>query len=470
VFGVLGAVLALYLLSAARLFAEDGDNLDEILEGFDDEDESSVDEALSGFDEDEPTLAASEETSGDAFWRLTGSVSLSPSFNVAHDAPKAGEADYRGLTRLRLKLQLDLDLKLPGSWKAFVGGSGFYDFAYLIKGRGDYTDEVLDTLERELELREAYIQGTPLPNLDLRFGRQIVNWSKADNSRVLDVLNPLDFREPGMVDIEDLRLPVVMTRLDYLFGKRLSATGVMIHEIRFNKEPAFGSEFFPAAGRLPPETVPGNELTNTELAAAINGFGVLRGLDVSLHFARFFDDQAHLERIGGKLERRHSRLTMLGAAASFVKGSWLLKTELAYFGGLEFFAAKAKKARFDALFGVEYTGFSNTTLSLDVVNRRIIDFETAMEKPPDSASEDAAQYVLAWRSNFRRETVHFIAVASIFGWTGDDGAFERVSVAYDWSDALSLSMGVVLYQSGDNPLFAEAADNERFFVEAKSSF
>ena len=465
---LLTVLLAVAVLMPSGLMAQD--DLDEVLERFDDEgDETDIGDVLSGFEDEALPVDASANVPRDTFWRLTGAASLGPSFNVAHDTPAADAADYRGLTRLRLKLQLDLDVSLPGSWKVLVSGSGFHDFAYLIKGRDDFTDDVLDAYEQEIELREAYIQGTLLPNLDLRFGRQIVNWGRADNSRVLDVLNPLDLREPGMVDIEDLRLPLVMTRLDYLLGK-WTATGIAIHEIRFNKEPVFGSEFFPLDRPAPAEEIPDNTLKNTELAAAINGFGVLSGLDVSLHFARFFDDQAHVEREGTAFKRRHSRLSMFGTGASFVKSSWLFKAELAYFDGLRFFSVAEEKSRIDALFGVEYTGISNTTLALDVVNQRIIDFEAALENPPDNASENTAQYVLTWRSNLRRETVHIVGVVSLFGWKVDDGAFERLSVEYDWTDALSVSTGVVLYQSGDNPLFKQASDSDRIFAEARYSF
>ena len=36
-----------------------------------------------------------------------------------------------------------------------------------------------------------------------------------DNLRVTDVLNPMDLRVPGLTDIDDLRLPVTMIKLDY---------------------------------------------------------------------------------------------------------------------------------------------------------------------------------------------------------------------------------------------------------------
>ena len=77
---------------------------------------------------------------------------------------------------------------------------------------------MLDAYEQESELREVYLQGALASALDIKVGRQIVVWGKSDNIRITDVLNPIDNREPGLVDIEDVRLPLTMSRLDFYFG------------------------------------------------------------------------------------------------------------------------------------------------------------------------------------------------------------------------------------------------------------
>ena len=115
----------------------------------------------------------------------------------------------------------------------------------------------------------TYIQGSLTKSLDVKIGRQIVVWGKSDNIRVTDVLNPLDIREPGLTDIEDLRLPVTMSRLDYYIGD-WSLTGIAIHEIRFNKRPEYGSDFYPGSQPPPHEDKPDHCGNNTEYAVAIN--------------------------------------------------------------------------------------------------------------------------------------------------------------------------------------------------------
>ena len=451
--------------------------LDKVLKGFNDQrsttkGDKELDDVLKGFEEDKGTAEEStqkEEAKKPPFYDLSGSLSLGISYGFAHDDPKPGETDYRGLTRLRPDVHLDLDITLSENWKALISGRAFYDLAYEINGRDKYTDEVLDEYEKEAEFGEVFLQGPLLTSLDLKVGRQIVVWGKSDNIRVVDILNPLDNREPGLVDIEDLRLPVTMTKLDYYLGK-WNLTAITVHEIRFNKNPVFRSEFYTFETPLPEEEKPSSSLDNTEYALALNG--IFRGWDISFYGARFFDDQPHVEMVSpGHLERRHSRLSMVGMAVNVALGNWLLKSEAAYFNGLEFFAVPGrKKSRLDMLAGVEYSGFTNTTISLEAVNRHIKDFDSTMKAPPDSAQEDEFQTVLRYSGDFLHDSFHVVMLASTFGVTGDDGSLQRFSMEYDIKDDFSVMVGIVTYQSGDKTQFRNIGDNDRLFLEAKYSF
>lgn len=60
--------------------------------------------------------------------------------------------------------------------------------------------------------------------------------------------------------------------------------------------------------------------------------------------------------------------------------------------------------------------------------------------------------------------------ASLFGLTGDDGAFERYTIEYDVNDSLSVLFGIVTYQSGDLPEMQNIGKNDRVLIEAKYSF
>lgn len=490
-----GRALAVFLLIASISAAASAQEKEEIpadvmdaLEGFEEEkpsassptEDGSLDSVLEGFGDsmlEEPLEAKAGAVKKKSIFDLGGAVTLSSSWNFAHQAPEEGETDYRGLSRLRSELQLDLDIDLAEKWKAFVSGRVFYDAAYSINGR-DYTKDVLRAYEKEGELRDTYIQGSLARSLDIKIGRQIVVWGRSDNIRVTDVLNPMDNREPGMVDIEDLRLPVFMTKLDYYFGD-WGASAMAIHEMRFNKDPAYGSDFYPFGFKPPKEEIPASHPDNTEFALALNG--IFTGWDISFYWARIYDDQPHIEKTGTALtqngqpapvlERKHSLLTMFGVAANVTAGNWLVKAEAAYFNGFEYFSLPGeKKSRLDILLGAEYSGFTETMIALEIVDRRTFDFEKALEQAPDSVREDDFQIAARYTGDFWRDTLHLTFVGSILGLHAEDGSFERFSVQYDVMDALSVTGGVMLYHDGDKLFFRDIEDNDRIFLDVKYSF
>lgn len=458
--------------TAAR--GDDADQADRRMEGFGEENPPSenqqLEDMMTGFDEDgieAPDPARSGQS--DAAVHIDGYAKLGATWNVSHDAPEAGETDWRGLSRLRAEAQVDALAKLNPGWRLLVSGKLFYDAAYAIQGRDTFTDDVIDAYEGEAEWREIYLQGRLGQHLDLKIGRQIVVWGRSDNLRITDVVNPLDLREPGLTDIEDLRLPVAMTRLDGYSGPwNLSA--LAIHEIRFDKNPAFGSDFYPSPTQPPPEEVPSDGGGNTEWGVALNG--TFSGKDVSLYRADLFNDAAHgAVGTNGALIRKHARITMWGCAGNLALGNWLLKSEAAYWRGIKFFNTdNASHQRLDGLIGTDYSGWNDTTITFEWAIRHLADFDRNAKSGPDFAQEDEIVNALRLTRTFRNETVELTLVTLIYGPLGQDGSLARMSVEYDWNDALSIVTGGVLYQSGDQYALRQIGDNDRLYVEMKYSF
>jgi len=424
---------------------------------------ADLEEALTGFD-DAPTteVVVEKPLAPQRPWNISGDLILSSSYNFDRSDPNPGETDHRGFSRLRAKLNLQLEWDITPNWQAHVAGYGFHDFIYSLRDRGDYTDELLDSMESELVLGEAWVRGKLHPQLDLKLGRQIVVWGKSDNLRVTDVLNPLDARELGLVDIEDLRLPVTMARLDYYWSDwNLSA--MAIPEIRFNRNPALGSDFYPYPTPLPAEKGLSNGGSNTEYALALNG--IFSGWDLSLYAARLFDDMPHIEN--GL--REHSRLTMLGTSTNIALGNWLLKGELAHFRGLEYTPLPGKKKnRSDLLLGVEYSGFDDTTLSLEIADRHIHGYSNLLAT--EGIEQDEWQTALRYQGEFLHARLKLTALAILFGDPGKGGGSARLQATYELAEGLNLTGGVVAYDGGDKFPFTAIGDNDRLFLELKYSF
>ena len=484
-FFVLIFVLGIPDVILAQETSED-DGLEAVLSGFDDEG-SDEDEALSGFDEGSTELlswdvdADGERKSGvdDESWsNLSGNTGLSLSYSYVKEKPvdKTG-ADWSGMTKLRPYFSLTWDAKLGEKWKTRISGKAFYDLAYGMKDREIFSEEVLNELEKEVELREIYLEGSPFGSLDIKLGKQIVAWGVANSLRVVDVLNPTDSREFGMTDLEDVRLPIAMTKLDYYIGD-LKLEAVVVHEIKFNKSAPIGSDFNPSTQRIN-EVIQESSTENTEYGLAV--FGSFSGWDASLHWAQYFDDTPHIKitkvtiipGIGAvpTFEQRHSRLTMGGVTLSIPSGNFLWKAEAAKLQGMEFALVTDKLfSRTDVLVGSEYSGWSDTSLTLEFGVQHLNDFDIKLEESPDSQLEDRIATTVSFMQDYINQTMHLNLFGMMIGKNGQDGGLNRMSLEYDVMDAFSVTGGAMLYQPGGNDYFQSLNENDRIFFEARYSF
>lgn len=499
---------------------DDQADVDAALDGFADDVAPDVDAALDGFDDAPPASAATTAHRDERFFDASGSLSLGTSINVVPHrssiGPDPGDplagTDYLGVQRLRARGDLQVDVDLPFDWDLRAQGFLWYDFAYLIHGRDDYTEAVLNDYEFVAEMLDLWVAGELIEGLDVKLGRQVVNWGRSDTLRVTDVLNGLDNREPGLTDIENLRLPATMAKLDYYVGP-FAFTAVVVPEIRGDYNPPPGNDFFvlPDLRDLPPplppltlddvlaaldpadlanldipDERPDRWGSNPEYAGAVDA--IFSGWDVSFYAARIYQNQTSLTPAipGSALPGRlvADRVTMIGGGGNYTRGSWLFKAELAWFRDLDFVflqpvpptptevyrVARIQSGRVDFMGGVEYYGIVDTTIALEVVNRHLIDWDPLLDYFPNYVQENAVEYALRVSSDWMNARLHTTLLALVLGARGEGGAVLRGEVAYDLLDALVVSTGFVGYVPGQRPPIDGWGRNQRAFLQLKYSF
>lgn len=434
---------------------------------------------VGGFEEADEEFKLDAEAYEDAepaperWWEIDGSVGLSSSVNYLSHRSATG-TQYRGLSRLRARLNLEIDLQLPHEWKLRASPYVWYDFAYLINGFSRYTGAVKDEYEWEWNFQDSYIEGPLLDDVDLKIGRQVVNWGNSDSVRVLDVLNPLDNREPARADIEDLRRSVGMAKLDWYLGPHWTLTGIAIPEIRFDDLPPVGSDFNPSPLPALPELVP-DDFENWEGAVAVRG--IFEGWDVSAHFAYLFDDFPSLRAglppsptnpLG--LYATHDRLLFVGAGGNYAFGSWLLKSEAAWTDGFEFLGVAKERSRLDVMAGVEYYGLSEATVALEVVERHLFGHNSTIRAAPNSTREDAVEYALRYTADWFHARLSTTLLAVLLGAKVQDGAVLRAQGDYTIRDGLVLTAGILIFQKGRLAPLDTWGHNDRLFFDIKWSF
>ncbi len=437
----------LSILLVSSLFA---DSTDELLDGFDDApatqkaDES--DDLLAGFDDEEVEEKTTKSENILQKYGIEGKFTQSIAYSYHNDEP------HDGLSSLKSSLFLEYNQKLWNSYKLKINGNAFYDTSYLLKGRDEFSNEDINALESEVELFDFFIQGSLSDKLDIKVGRQVVVWGKSDTIRITDVLNPLDNRRPAMVDIEDLRLPEAMVKLDYYSGNwRVSP--IMIVEQRFNKNPPYKGDFNPKKKKIPTQNEPDKP------SFALNIAGEFKGFDVDFYLADIYAQ----DELGLPLINHEEKMQMAGVALNYVYGSWLLKGEFAYKKDFRFLQSKNETFdRVDTLIGVEYNGIADTKLSYDIANKHMTDNSDLFE-------QNIYQHAFRATSDFLNATLHANYLLALFGEKLNDGGFQRVWMKYDLADGISANFGVVDYIGGNN-LFDAIEDNDMIFADVVYSF
>lgn len=437
-----------------------GQSVEEDLAGFDDVpveelsvDQSGFEDDFAGFDEGSVETVAEEEP-----WipGLTGELTQKMSYAWQDSAP------HDKFNSLRSELFLDYDHKFKSSIRVKLNLRGFYDAVYRIKGRSDFTKAERDALEREVELFDAYIEGKLTDQLDYRIGRQVVVWGRSDTIRVTDILNPLDNRQPGMVDIEDLRLPVTMAKFDYYSGA-WKVSPIVILEQRFSKVAPFGGAFYPFPLQRP------DEREYDDLTGAISIGAEYSGWDLTFYGAKVRHDTGYLD-LTHPTEWSHDKVTMVGGAVNILSGSWLFKGEAAYFNDLKYTVTQQQRFnRTDILAGFEYNGIADTMISYDLVRRTIGDYTPLLLTEQLPVQENEYQHAFRVSSDFMNATLTANYLISLYGESLDEGGFQRAWVEYEYADGINMTAGIVDYISG-SVLFDAVSDNDMVFVDISYSF
>ena len=388
-------------------------------------------------------------------------IATRSAYNVGGRRRGPGRASYQSFSTLRVSGRGRLEIDVRDGLEAVAAVRGFRDYIYAAKGRDRFADDVLDEYESDVDVDDLFFRWRASDSLDFTVGRQRVVWGALDDFRVVDVLNPLDLREPGQTDLRDLRLPVASTRVDYSVSS-FQLTGVVIHETRFDDIPVPGGEFFPDDEPLPAEQVPGNGGGNTEYGLRLGGS--FEGFDAAVQFARVFDDSSYFD--AGELRRRHARTRMVGFSLSSVSGDLLFKADAAHISGLKFFGAPGEtRRRIDIGAGLEYTGLTDIFLSAELVARRLDEFGSELRNDVDQEVRTRVAAALrgSWTTLRGRLTLNGFGLA--LGPSAREGSIIRLDAEYSFTDAARFKIGALLYPDADELPFEAFDRSDRIFLE-----
>jgi len=363
-------------------------------------------------------------------------------------------------TRLRLEMLIDSD------------------YASLFASMNAIKNNVIAS-NTGIELREAYMDYTA-ERWDLRLGRQIIIWGKADGLAITDIVSPLDYTEFLAQDFDDIRLPVDALRGRLLFDRA---------NLEFLWLPVFRPMVLPLPGtpwaleyELPENAKvefydpdePDLSLKNSELAGKVSFY--LSGIDFAISAFYTWDDLPTAHRTTSTVDDttfvhyhpEYHRLTFFGAEFSVPWRDFVIRGESAFYKGRYFEPEDVcseemfKRNALNWMLGFDWTPGNDWMLTAQFNDNFILDYDNAIER-----DENTMLATLHISKKLLRKTIEL----STMGYYGinDEELFDRMSIDYAITDELHLFVGIDLF-IGDNGMIGRYGDNDEVWVKAKYSF
>ncbi|MBI1824340.1 MAG: hypothetical protein HYR80_09550 [Nitrospirae bacterium] len=350
----------------------------------------------------------------------------------------------------------------------------------------------VEIVKDRVELKELYLDMN-FQNFDLRIGRQIVRWGVVEGARVTDEINPLDFYELILRDIDDRYIPLFMIKGDLYLGSN-TFEGIIIPEVRGHRPAPRASEweqfrFLPdlEKPKQPYSDFPKN-IENTEVALKYTR--VFSGFELSASYFYTWDDfPSSFRSIAGSGEfalspsvdfrPKYNRLRIYGTTFSKTFPGFVLNAEAAYVSGKVFGARLGDGVLTNE--GEVQRDYVKYAVGMDL-------YFLGMDVSPAAIQ----QYILGYQNEIiqdkidtvgalfvRKEFIHNVWSANLLllYFLNDKDWLIRPKTIYNITDRLRVSFGVDIFEGkigtglpGEFHFVGFFDNNDRIFWDVTYSF
>ena len=344
--------------------------------------------------------------------------------------------------------------------------------------------------ELDFDLSEVYMD-IFFDNMDLRLGRQMIIWGKADGVFITDIISPKDLSEFLLRDFDEVRKGITSLKADYYLGNntfefvwipKFTPTIMPNESSIWSRQPSFS---LPTTTDYSKKGVPGT-LENSEVFVKFSGmsslidFEIMAGTmwddDPTMHISHV-TEQNNPQPVGLTLTPQHHRLMLGGGSFSTEIKGVVFRGEGAYYSGKQFSALNTmglpidlmEKDYLQYLIGTDFN-IGETLFSTQFIQRAIMDYDESIVL---GETDNMVTFLL--NRTLLRETL----TLQLFGYVGlsNEDALIRPTVSYDFADGFEILAGAnVFYRGNDstppdiNEMFGYYDDNDMVYLKVKYSF
>lgn len=309
---------------------------------------------------------------------------------------------------------------------------------------------------------------------DLRLGRQVIAWGRADGINPTDNLTPRDYTVLLPFD-DDQRFGTTALLLNTYPSRDITVT-------------LFATPFFePSKFPLPPgapviDHTPARTAPASELAVKLNKTG--GNLDWSVSYFHGYRPLPYVQPLGAALELYYPRIDVIGADFAHNFGRFGVRGEMAYTLPEQRTAAdpNTTNPRLFWVMGIDRTFFDNLTLNLQVFERWMQNYRNPMELADPAARAAATENAvidgqasrisngLTFRINDKwlNDTLEaeIFTVANF----AHSNYFVRPQVSYSFNDHLKGTVGGEIYRGPGDTQYGLLRPDSGAFAELRYGF
>lgn len=333
-----------------------------------------------------------------------------------------------------------------------------------------------------LELREFYFYTNIQKKLRLTIGKQQIVWGETDGLKLLDVVNPQNFREFILDDFEDSRIPLWSVKAEFDI-KNIGIQLVWVPDNTYHITQDFDAPFFTKSlFQSPPEGIvtifnktikPKRFISDSDIGLKLSTFA--KGWDLSLNYFYYYNDlpvfysdlqisetEEPFVSISPKYERQH----LIGGTFNKAIGSSTFRGEITYVFNQNF-----SSTNLNAIEGIETSNVYKSAIGIDYIKGENV---ISIQLFSDIITDNISPYN---RDKFETNTSVLIShemmndnlkAKALWVHNANHGdGFIRPQLSYWMNSNSQLFFGSTFFYGNKNNLFGQFNDRSRISLGMK---
>ena len=339
----------------------------------------------------------------------------------------------------------------------------------------------------EVSIREWYIDTESL-GAYWRIGKQQVVWGQADGLKVLDVVNPQNYREFILDGFEDSRIPLWMVNTEIPIGEGSNLQILWVPDLTYHAFAEAGTDyevnsplFRPALPQGVPligfhEDKPSSPIKDSDFGLQFSTF--YQGWDLTLNYLYHYQDTPVLYQqvsaYGVTISSEYKRNHLAGFTASNAFGSFTLRTEVGYSSDTYHLNQPQpnqippdkgihQSSEISSVIGLDWQGLEDTMISIQWFQSHLTQHNSNVVRPQNNHIVS-----LLLKRSFINETWD-LEILALHGFDQQDGSVQS-KLRYMLESDLSLWLGSDTFYGNKDGLFGQFNNKDRILFGAEWSF